>query len=103
MTRSRRLRYSVIGFVLGTLSSTAYLLFGSWGLFYSPDPLWAQIVFLPGLFAGHRLYEAGCHSIPVCVAVGVASMGLVTSLAALPIATVVDRQSRYPEPASGSA
>jgi hypothetical protein len=95
MTRSRLLRYSVVGFAVGTLLSTVYLFFGSWGVFYTPEPLWARIVFFPGLLAGHLLYyEAGLESIPVCIVVGIGSMGVVTSIMALAIAIIVNRRKR---------
>jgi hypothetical protein len=93
MTGSRLLAYPVVGFAVGTLSSMAYLRFGSWGPFYTPEPLWARIVLFPGLLAGHSLYEAGCQSIPVCVAVGVGSMGVVTSIMGLALAVIINKRN----------
>jgi hypothetical protein len=103
MAGSRSLKYSVVGFAVGTLSSMAYLRFGSWGLFYTPEPLWARIVFFPGLLAGHLLYDAGCQSIPVCLAVGVCSMGVVTSIMGLALAIIINKRTvgrRDPDPGS---
>jgi len=94
MTRSRLFRYSVAGFAVGTLLSAASLRWGSWDVFYVPDPLWARIVFFPGLVAGHLLYDAGCESIPVCLGVGIVSMGVVTSLVGLGVAMIINRAAR---------
>ena len=104
MIRSRLVRYSVIGFAVGTVLSTLYLRWGSWDVFYMPDPSWARIVFFPGLVAGHLLYDAGCPSIPVCLGFGIGAMGVVTSLVGLGIAVIINRRRRGRHaPASGSA
>ena len=96
MTRSRLVRYAAVSFAVGILLSTAYLLFGSWVL-YTPEPMWAQVLFFPGVLAGHLLYEAGCNSIPVCQVVGIGSMGVVTSIIGLGIAMIINkRQTGHP-------
>ena len=93
-TRSRHFRYSAIGFAVGMLLSTAYLQWGSWEVFYRPHPMWARIVFFPGLLAGHLLYDAGWESIPVCLGVGIVSMGVVASLVGLGIAVIMNKRQR---------
>jgi hypothetical protein len=90
---SRSLKYSVVGFAVGALPSMAYLRFGSWDSFYMPESLWARIVFFPGLLAGHLLYDAGCQSIPVCLAVGVGSMGIVTCIMGLALAIIINKRT----------
>jgi uncharacterized membrane protein len=92
MKHSRLLRYSIVGFAVGTLLSTAYLLFGSWGLFYRPKPLWARILFFPGVAAGHLIYEAGLYCIPACQAVGVGSMGVVAAIIGLATAIIFNKR-----------
>jgi len=76
-----------VGFLLGAASSVLYLVFGpctGW----TPDPLWAKIVFFPGVFAGHKLYEClppgGSLDLVVgtCEIVGVCVNGLVAGVLA---------------------
>ena len=64
------------GFVVGALLTLTYLTFGSHGWFYSPTSTWANIVFFPGLVAGHLFYDlVGAylpdHSLAVNASVGI--------------------------------
>ena len=76
-------RSFAIGAVIGLLASLAYIMFGSWG-WYVPKPIWAQVVFFPGVIAGHSFYYHCCSEIvgfhlavSISKAVGVLTMILV--------------------------
>ncbi|MFH1022087.1 MAG: hypothetical protein V1809_01700 [Planctomycetota bacterium] len=77
------LRYFITGFGVGTGISFLYVKFGAWSWF-QPQPVWAQILFLPGLFVGHNLYKLIHWHISrvdlaatICYWAGILTMGVV--------------------------
>jgi hypothetical protein len=85
---------SIYGFLAGTLLSSAYVLFGRWDWFYVPEPLWARIVFFPGVAAGHLVHDGGWHSILACQIIGVGTMGIVTGMIGCGVGILINRWIR---------
>jgi hypothetical protein len=72
------------GSLIAIVLSLAYLFFGAWDIIrWSPEPLWAQILFFPGVAAGQLCWNHLSHSKVVCYAVGVAMMGTLGALIGL--------------------
>lgn len=93
------LRYSIYGFLAGTVLSSAYALFGPWELDYWPEPLWARIALYPGVAAGHLVYAAGWDSILACQIVGAGSMGIVAAVIGCAWAILIEkREQGHPRP-----
>ena len=84
---------SIYGFWAGALFSSAYVLFGRWDWFYVPEPLWAQIVFFPGVAVGHLVYDAGWHSLLACQIVGVSTIGIVTAMIGCAVGILIRMQA----------
>lgn len=76
---------SAVGFSLGCVAATAYLLLD--GRIIYGMPRWAEIVFYPGFVAGFRLNEWGL-SVGASQVVGVFAVGLSYAVLAL-LATFV--------------
>jgi hypothetical protein len=77
--------FTIFGFALGILLSTAYWLYGSWEWFH-PKSDWAQIVFWPGVAAGNFVYQK-FHlftdfdtSVNFCAGIGIFVMGIVGAI-----------------------
>ena len=88
-------RYLISGFLVAVVLSLSYLFFGEWDfLGWEPEPLWARIVFLPGVTVGHLCYDHIVNVESVCRALGVLTMGIVGSVFGLLIYGVV----RYRKP-----
>ncbi len=89
----RVLRYWVSGFVTAVVLSLAYLLFGSWDIIgWSPEPLWAKILFSPGVAAGHLSWNHLTHSEVACRAVGVGAMGYAGGIIGLVLHVVIRKE-----------
>lgn len=70
-----------VGFAVGILAGTAYVLF--LGEPYFPyTPLWALIAFYPGFWVGLKTYDWGVSELP-CKVVGVLIVGCAYALLAL--------------------
>lgn len=95
-THRHLLKHLVSGFLMALLLSLAYLCFGSWEtLITSPKPLWAKILFLPGVAAGHLCWNYCSHSEVVCKVVGLGVMGVVGGIIGLVLGmAMLRRQSR---------
>ena len=72
------------GLMVGVTASIAYIMFGSWS-WWSPEPVWARIVFYPGLFAGHfaypyvsKLCDDFDAAVVICYGIGVVVMACTT-------------------------
>ena len=90
------LRYLLFGFMIATVLSLAFLFFGSWDIIgWSPEPLWAQVLFFPGVAAGQLCWNHLSHSEVVCRVVGVGTMGVVGGVIGLVLHMAIRRrQSR---------
>jgi hypothetical protein len=87
------LRHLVPGFRIAVMLSLAYLFFGPWDfLGWSPEPLWAKILFFPGLAVGHLCWDHFSHSEIVCQIVGVGVMGIVGGIIGLALHAVMRKQ-----------
>jgi len=71
--------WTVVGFGVGVVSATAYLLLG--GKYFLFIPRWASIVFYPGFFVGNAVYDWGLSEEAAKV-VGVIAVGLAYGLLA---------------------
>jgi hypothetical protein len=65
--------WSLAGFGLGVIAASAYLVLGV--QYFRGIPLWAEIVFYPGVLAGLEVNERGV-SVAASKAVGVFAVGL---------------------------
>jgi hypothetical protein len=93
LKRHKHLLRPASGFRIAVMLSLAYLFFGAWDLFgWSPEPLWAQILFFPGLAVGHLCWDHFSHSEIVCQAVGVVVMGIVGGIIGLALHVVIRKQ-----------
>jgi hypothetical protein len=72
------LRNSILGVAIAMALSLAYLFWGSWDfLGWSPEPIWAQILFFPGIVVGHLCWDHILPSELFCRILGVFTMGMV--------------------------
>jgi hypothetical protein len=70
----------LVGFGVGVICATSYLLLG--GEYFWNIPRWADIVFYPGFLAGRQAYHWGL-SVPVSKVVGVLAVGFAYALLAV--------------------
>ena len=99
MKRHRHLlRFLLSGCMIAMVLSLAYVLFGSWDSGWSPTPLWAQILFFPGIAAGHFCWQSFSYSNHLelfCRVVGIGTMGLVGGIIGLVLHVLIrSRQNR---------
>jgi hypothetical protein len=87
--------------------SLAYVLFGAWDSGWSPEPLWAQILFFPGVTAGQICWTSFSYSNHLelfCRFVGIGTMGLVGGIIGWVLHVLIRRrQYRKPRNEKGSA
>ena len=87
------LRCLVLGFIIAVVLSLAYLLFGAWDfLGWSPEPLWARIVFFPGVAIGQLCWEHFTHAEIICRVIGLLTMGIVGSAIGAAMHVVIHRR-----------
>jgi hypothetical protein len=66
------IRVAALGFAIGSLAGSAYLLLGGEYLFTVPR--WAEITFYPGFLAGFKAYDL-VHSQSLAQVIGVTAVG----------------------------
>jgi hypothetical protein len=71
---------SLLGFLVGVLGDTAYLLLG--GIYFFNVPLWSSIVFYPGFITGYRAYDDWHLGEGAAKVIGVLVVGLAYALIA---------------------
>jgi hypothetical protein len=82
--------------------SLGYVLFGSWDSGWSPSPLWARILFFPGVAAGHLCWTS-FHLDTISRVVGIATMGLVGGIIGWVLHVLIrSRQNRQTDNETGS-
>ena len=84
-----------VGFVAGAVAAAAYWKWGSWS-WIEPSPVWAKVVFFPGVMGGMLAYGMvrelvldGDTAVWICVGVGVLAEGLVAGGLCAAVADVV--------------
>ena len=108
MQRHRHLlRFLLSGCMIAIALSLGYVLFGSWDSGWSPSPVWARILFFPGVAAGHFCWGSFPYSDHLELfsrVVGIATMGLVGGIIGWVLHVLIrSRQNRKTDDETGSA
>lgn len=88
----------LIGAALAFLATGAYVLFGPKDFLGAPEPLWAVILFYPGIFVAALTQQYLSWPMPASYAMGVAAMTVVGAMLGAIFDWLADNSGSSPRP-----